>query len=542
LMIAADAINTTQIIDGTITSADLTADLGLSWQNLTNYPNTCGAGKAIQSIGDTLTCVDLNETSGNVSGTGTQNYVTKFIDSETIGDSIIYDNGSAIGIGTADPQGKLEVVGTLNTTDIVLRTNCEDDQVLKWSGGVGTCGTDVGVGAEADTLASVTGRGATTTTSISIGTNSPPQKMLDVAGDINATGSIYEGGSTLASTYTLQTTSITAGTGLTGGGTLSESRTLNMNTTYLSGSAYDARFINEAQAAGGDLAGTYPSPTIAENAVALGTDTTGDYVFNLTQGTGITITGGTGETSTPLIAIDTSVIPGIGDTETITGTWTFSEDTTFQKNVIVAGNITYVNSETVNVNGSIVPPYSDLFSIGTASNQWKLIHGVSLLQDGNAVLDNTTSFDQAGSSDATVAGEYNELDIQLGTGVVSSTELASTTVAAGDYGSSIVIPTYTVDADGRITAASNTTIPVASTSAKGIVQLDNTVSSTSTTIASTANATKTAYDTAAAKASPGICPAGQAVQNTTTGCKGKPRDMSCRTGCTEHNNRRSAVH
>lgn len=45
---------------------------------------------------------------------------------------------------------------------------------------------------------------------------------------------------------------------------------------------------------------------IQTNSVALGTDTTGDYVANLTQGTGISITGGTGETSTPTIALATS--------------------------------------------------------------------------------------------------------------------------------------------------------------------------------------------------------------------------------------------
>ena len=43
--------------------------------------------------------------------------------------------------------------------------------------------------------------------------------------------------------------------------------------------------------------------TITANSVTLGTDTTGDYVQSLVQGTGVTITSGTGEGSTPTIAI-----------------------------------------------------------------------------------------------------------------------------------------------------------------------------------------------------------------------------------------------
>jgi hypothetical protein len=42
--------------------------------------------------------------------------------------------------------------------------------------------------------------------------------------------------------------------------------------------------------------------------VNLGTQTTGDYVSTITQGTGITVTGGTGEGSTPTIAVDTTTI------------------------------------------------------------------------------------------------------------------------------------------------------------------------------------------------------------------------------------------
>ena len=47
--------------------------------------------------------------------------------------------------------------------------------------------------------------------------------------------------------------------------------------------------------------------TIAANSVALGTDTTGDYVASLVQGTGVTITNNSGEGATPTIAIGQAV-------------------------------------------------------------------------------------------------------------------------------------------------------------------------------------------------------------------------------------------
>ncbi len=121
-------------------------------------------------------------------------------------------------------------------------------------------------------------------------------------------------------------------------------------------------------AAGGDLSGTYPDPTIAANAVALGTDTTGNYVATVAGNTQIGVSGSGSE-------------------------------------------------------GAVVS-----LSIGA-----------------------------------------NSLDAgHIAANAVGASELASTAIApGGTFGSATQVATFTVDADGRLTAASNVTI-------SGVSATDNT--------------------------------------------------------------------
>mgnify|MGYP003647780716 CR=1 FL=1 len=62
--------------------------------------------------GDTIEVMIITDLAvgDTVNGTGTANYVTKWIDGDTIGNSIIYDNGTNVGIGTSSPSGRPLVI------------------------------------------------------------------------------------------------------------------------------------------------------------------------------------------------------------------------------------------------------------------------------------------------------------------------------------------------------------------------------------------------------------------------------------------------
>ena len=73
----------------------------------------------------------MGEISG-VDGTGTAGYLSKWTDADTIGNSVIVESSSKIGIGTATPAEKLDVNGNIMTTG--ASTNTGYDRYLKLYG------------------------------------------------------------------------------------------------------------------------------------------------------------------------------------------------------------------------------------------------------------------------------------------------------------------------------------------------------------------------------------------------------------------------
>jgi hypothetical protein len=62
-------------------------------------------------VGNQVQAIRYNASVTGISGSGTANYVPKFTASQTIGNSQIFDNGTNVGIGTATPAYKLDVLG-----------------------------------------------------------------------------------------------------------------------------------------------------------------------------------------------------------------------------------------------------------------------------------------------------------------------------------------------------------------------------------------------------------------------------------------------
>lgn len=144
------------------------------------------------------------------------------------------DNGNAalgflggnFGVGTNDPTYKLTVIGDINATGFVKGSELciGNDCRTTWPDVTGESGwTDEG------TYIRLT----TSTDKVIIGADYAPQQKLDVIGNLNVTGSIYEGNQLLSSKYVPQTRQINTGTGLTGGGSLSSDLTLSIDTSVV---------------------------------------------------------------------------------------------------------------------------------------------------------------------------------------------------------------------------------------------------------------------------------------------------------------------
>jgi hypothetical protein len=157
------------------------------------YDSSNSAGTSGQVLSSTVTGTDwvsLSEISG-VDGTGTTNYVAKWSDTDTITDSVIYDNGTNVGIGTTSPGKKLHISSSDQSTARIRITNTgnggDSFDLVAGVNNVTQDGFSIFNATSAQTQLVIQGGG-----NVGIGTTSPSTK-LQVSGTISSVSAIENG-------------------------------------------------------------------------------------------------------------------------------------------------------------------------------------------------------------------------------------------------------------------------------------------------------------------------------------------------------------
>lgn len=118
----------------------------------------------------------------------------------------------------------------------------------------------------------------------------------------------------------------------------------------------------------------------------------------------------------------------------------------------------------------------DTIASAEANTNFSTLYSDSLKRDGSGIVTGATSVTGLGSvtfatgttltlqSGSTLSLASALTSATFATGAVGATQLASTTVVAASYGGAALIPAFTADADGRLTAASETALQLTLTS------------------------------------------------------------------------------
>jgi len=269
-----------------VPDTDVTYDLGSTdnrFRDLYLSGTTIDLGGVeITSDGSTVSIPSLSTTSGLTGDlTGNADTASALETARTIQIS-----GDASGSASFDGSGDINIAVTIQPDSVALGTDTTGNYTESVTGGTGV--TVTGGTGEGNTPTVAIGQAVSTTDNVTFNT-----VTADLTGDVtgNVTGNVT---GDLTGDVTGNVTGDVTGNADTAT-TLATARTISLSGDVAGSVSFDG-------SANVDIAAT-----IQANSIALGTDTTGDYVANLVNGTGITLANNSGESAQPTISIGQDV-------------------------------------------------------------------------------------------------------------------------------------------------------------------------------------------------------------------------------------------
>ncbi|MEM4756115.1 MAG: tail fiber domain-containing protein, partial [Candidatus Woesearchaeota archaeon] len=123
----------------------------------------------------------------------------------------------------------------------------------------------------------------------------------------------------------------------------------------------------------------------------------------------------------------------------VAGTGRFTDNVYFdksifvEKNIYLKGNLTRYNVANLNINGSLIPFFDNMFSLGTSSNRWSALYTPSAYITNLYDSDASNFFDNTGSASQTLTSITSDGALQF-----TSIAIAPTQVTGGSSGQIII--------------------------------------------------------------------------------------------------------
>jgi hypothetical protein len=246
---------------------------------------------------------------------------------------------------------------------------------------------------------------------------------------------------------------------------------------------------------GGDLTGNVSidgsanvtlTATIAANSVALGTDTTGNYVAGLTAGTGIAVTGTAGEGWSPTVTHSNTTRTDTTSAGTLTHGGTFTAVDSITSNAL--GHVTAINVKTLTMPSDTNTTYSISSETVAGGANLRLTGSDSSTDDVKIASGTNVTVTRTDANTITISSTDTNTTYSAGTGlsltgtVFANTAPDQTVVLTGSGATSVsgTYPNFTISSTDT-----NTTYGAATSTVLGLIKLeDDTVQSVAATAVS----------------------------------------------------------